>query len=465
LWARHHGKNTEVVQRTIAEVEQHGLHAAQLFLPGEVNRLTDFTSAGREARATPVAEDDAYLGIPGAIGLLAALVVVLSGALGARTRPIRPEARFLSTVAVAALLFAVVGGGGVLIAVAGFSAVRTWSRMLLFIALGALGTLALLLQDALDRAGPRVRIVAAAALVALLPLALLDLIPRHQTPSFEPTAIEERSDIAFVRAMESALPDRAMVFQLPFLAFPEGGRAGDIADYVLLKGYVWGSGRLRWSYGAVRGRESDWQERWGGEDPAQVVQAVAAAGFSALYVDRYGYGDRGAALDAAVRPFVGGAAGQSADERLRWYDLRPLRKALVSSLGDDVVRTAATAVITSVAVEFAAGVEPIGADGGARGGGRVAVEGTVRLERKRPGSQPLELSLLAVGPEGATLTASTAGASTTVALSPQGTPLRVTVPRPGAASTVRLVVGNAAPSGVEIRDVVARDPAADLLFR
>jgi hypothetical protein len=127
------------------------------------------------------------------------------------------------------------------------------------------------------------------------------------------------------------------------------------------------------------------------------------------------------------------------------------------------LRQAATAVTTAVAVRFGDGVRANNPSTGTRSGGRVATTATLTLERQRAGSQTLELSLLAVGPVGSTLTLSSAGgASTTAAASPEGTVVRLTLAGP--VSRVRLRVDNAPPFGIEIRDIAVRDPAMDVLF-
>jgi hypothetical protein len=51
-----------------------------------------------------------------------------------------------------------------------------------------------------------------------------------------------------------------------------------------------------------------------------LVDGVRAAGFGAILVDRFGYADGGAALEAALSTIVP-PAGVSADGRYVWFDL------------------------------------------------------------------------------------------------------------------------------------------------
>jgi hypothetical protein len=75
-----------------------------------------------------------------------------------------------------------------------------------------------------------------------------------------------------------------------------------------------------------------------------MIEGLAAAGFSALYVDRFGFADRGASLDAALRPLTGRVVAQSHNRRLRWYDLRPVRDRLRDELSPDEFNSLARAV-------------------------------------------------------------------------------------------------------------------------
>ncbi|HEX2064590.1 MAG TPA: hypothetical protein VHE80_09240, partial [Acidimicrobiales bacterium] len=303
-WRARHGPNPEAMHRTVWDAERYGLRFTQMFLPSERERLSEVLTIGPKARPTEPGEDDAYLGVLGAAGLSMALVIAFAGVLGARRLRIPRLAKCFAAVILVAILFGEVGGLGLFVAALGFTAVRTWSRIVLFVGFCSLGTLALFAQHAagIFAPGRRSRFVAPIAVV-LVVLGLVDQVPKvGVVPAYAATTAEQRSDRSFVASMERDLPTRAMVFQLPVMEFPEGGGRELMWDYDLLKGYLSGTGKLRWSYGGVRGREADWQVGWGRQPVPRMVEGLAAAGFSALYVDRFGFADRGAALDAALRP-------------------------------------------------------------------------------------------------------------------------------------------------------------------
>ena len=78
----------------------------------------------------------------------------------------------------------------------------------------------------------------------------------------EYAAMKQRhtSDADFGKRMEEIPPSGAMVYQMPFVAFPEHPPIFAMSDYELLRPYLH-TRTLRFSYGAMRGREaSRWQE-------------------------------------------------------------------------------------------------------------------------------------------------------------------------------------------------------------
>jgi phosphoglycerol transferase len=129
------------------------------------------------------------------------------------------------------------------------------------------------------------------------------------------------SDADFVKRIEAAVPVNAMIFQLPYMPFPENVPIYKLYDYDHLLGYLH-SHTLRWSYAAIRGRETDaWLKDVSGKSGDQLVNALVFAGFSGIYVDRFGYGDRGASLDSQLRQSLGVMPITSSDGRLFFFSL------------------------------------------------------------------------------------------------------------------------------------------------
>ena len=81
----------------------------------------------------------------------------------------------------------------------------------------------------------------------------------------------------------------------------------------------------------MKGRPADWQSQLATTPVAQQVPAAAAAGFSGIVIDRFGYGDGGASVESQLRGLLGESPVVSADGRLSFFDLRPYALHLRSS--------------------------------------------------------------------------------------------------------------------------------------
>src|SRR5207244_12569761 len=103
----------------------------------------------------------------------------------------------------------------------------------------------------------------------------------------------------FVRAVEATVPANAMIFQLPYVPFPEAAVDG-MGGYELLRGYLH-SQSLRWSHAAMRGRLGDlWLRAISDRSPEDLLRVLALAAFDGLTLDRAFYADRGATVEGEL---------------------------------------------------------------------------------------------------------------------------------------------------------------------
>jgi hypothetical protein len=129
-----------------------------------------------------------------------------------------------------------------------------------------------------------------------------DQLPFRTTPaSIAPVEEQIRSDGAFTAAMEKALRPSAMVFQMPVMRFPESWPIEKMTDYEHLRPYLYSSA-LHYSYGSIKGRgQDDWQQFAARLPVPSLVDTLERAGFSAIYINREGYADSGAALVSGLQ--------------------------------------------------------------------------------------------------------------------------------------------------------------------
>ncbi len=375
-WARHGFNDT--TERGRRDTELYGLRVTQLVLPTTGHRVTvlgKLGDLGTNKAALP-SEIGGALGVIGALGFAAALFEVLrrpltTGPDATRAPPAVPppngeqdnDAAFedatladphdrgspptddaapyrrelralLAEIVIVCLLLAVIGGFAFLLALAGFTFVRGWNRISVFIGFASFLVVATWLAPFTEWIRRRwsARWLVPALLVALAAVGVLDGTPRRPLPPESAIKPTFESDESFVTAVEAALPPGASVFQLPAHPFPEAGPRFGLVDYDPVRGYLH-SKNLKWSYGGMKGRESDWQDALAKLPMSAQLDAMVATGFDAVWLDRAAYADRGAAIEAELRALLGPPIAESRDGRFAVWDLQPYAAATTQRLG------------------------------------------------------------------------------------------------------------------------------------
>jgi hypothetical protein len=323
-WAKH-GTNDEATQRLRYESELYGLKLTQLVLPHDRHRI-DWLADLRQDYESWFPATEATLSTP--LGVVAAvgLLWLLAVSLLQLASPGRPVTSPLHGQAALATLLAllIAWTGGISLWIAGvWPQIRSWNRLSIFIGFFALLAVGLLLDRALRALSSRRHgaLLGAWLLLVVLAVGVLDQTSAAYKPDYPALEAEYGSDGEFVAAIEERLPAGAMVFQLPYRRFPETQPLSRMADYDLMRGYLH-SDDLRWSYGFMKGRAGDPSPALAGQPTEQMVRDVAAAGFSGIYVDRYGYEDLAAELGMELRLATGEEPIESPNSRLWFFELR-----------------------------------------------------------------------------------------------------------------------------------------------
>jgi phosphoglycerol transferase len=361
LYRRAHGTNTQVAVRAPGESDTYALHIVDLFLPAENHRVPALAALKKKLSSwwptSPIyPAPHVPLGLAGAAGLALSLAAALRAAARSERQPApssaRPLAR-LGALNLVAILFGAATGFSALLALAGFTQIRVWSRISVFIGFFSLVALAIAVQGEWGRRqgrGGRVsgrRGVAVAAGVAAVVLGLLDQTQPGVVPRYGDYRRAFTNDRQFVAQIERRLPPGSMVFQLPLASFPERPTIVGMLDYELLRGYLH-STDLQWSYPAMRGRLADWAWSMGGRSVESMLGDIAAAGFRGLYVERSGFADRAAGLERETTRLAGPPAVVSGDGMQLFWDLRPLAERQLAALGPDALSARASLVLHPV---------------------------------------------------------------------------------------------------------------------
>jgi hypothetical protein len=173
---------------------------------------------------------------------------------------------------------------------------------------------------------------------------VLDQTKPTDVPSYRFAREQYDNDAEFAARAERWLPHGSMVLQEPFVPFPEARPPGRTTHYDPLLPFLH-STTLRWSYGAMKGRYWDaWQARMDSLSIEDTLDAAAAAGFRAIYVDRNGYADRGASLDARLGTF-GLARIESLNGRFWMYDIQPYAMRMQAKLAPEAFARGRDAVL------------------------------------------------------------------------------------------------------------------------
>jgi phosphoglycerol transferase len=302
------GSNSEL-ERFAFETEVFSLRPLQLVLPVRDHRIGALADVKEryEDQIGVTEASFASLGLVGSVGLAVLLVTLLLAAVRTGAPRGDPLFRYAAVCGLVAVFFAMTGGLAPVISFLISPQLHAWNRLSVFIAFFSLLAVALLL----DRLRARLAWVVAAAVLAL---GALDQTTGAMTPRYGEVATEWRSDEAWERAVDAALPEGATVLQLPYVPFPSSPPVGRMVDYDHVRPYLH-SDDLRWSYGAMKGRPEDV-----GDDVDQ-PSGAAGLGFDAVMVDRFGYADNGAGVEAELRGLSEGEPIVSRDGRRALYVL------------------------------------------------------------------------------------------------------------------------------------------------
>lgn len=457
-----HGANPGVADRQPSDSEKFGLKLTAMVIPRPEHRVGVMAQRGKAYLANTPLRGEGFgpsLGIVATLGFAAALLALLTtGLAGGAVSLRRARAASAGAVALAAFLIGTVGGVSALIAFEISPQVRAWNRLSLVIAFAALLVVALALTALGERLRARGRPawVATAVVASVGLVGLFDQTSPADAPDYAANAAAWKVDADFVSAIEQRLHDGAKIVQLPYMRYPENGQQNGIADYGLFKAYFH-STSLKWSYGAVHGRPTDWLGRHQALSPEQVATAAAAAGFGGVYLDRFGYsGPTAGAVSAALEKLAGpGTTLVSADGRLQFFDLRPVAARLASRMAAAERAQLANALLHPVALGYGRGAsyQEIAAGLPYRWAGPDAA---LTVDNPLDGGRRVHLTATLAGggaaPSKVTITLP-GGRRETLDVTEAGAPLDLTFALPEGDATVRLQTeGPAAPMASDARD-------------
>ena len=333
VYLHRHG-NPHIAQRNPVEAEIFGLKLAPMLLPIRNHRvaaLAQLTERYSRSTVGSKASEMAALGLVGTTGFLFLTVWILfvAPARGSGDDAIIVIFNRLGTLTTAAVLLGTVGGFSSLFALLVFPQIRSYHRISIYIAFFSLLAVGILVEELFKRRGHSVpRPIRYLALAVIVTGGILDQTSASFVPAYSRTKVDFANDEAFVSAIDDRMPSHAMIFQLPYTSFPEGAASNLMTDYELFRGYLH-SNNLRWSYGAMKGRDADtWLEQTSARPIPEMLDVLAYTGFNGIYIDRLGYRDEGAALEGELKGLLHQEPFVSNDKRLAFFDLTDFKQHL-----------------------------------------------------------------------------------------------------------------------------------------
>lgn len=290
-----HGVNRMSLRRASTDAETYTLKAIDLFVPSEGHRLAFMRAIGaKETRQSVVSGEypSPYLGVLGALALVAMWVLAARLVMRGRYGPA------VAWAGLGGWLLAAhsVGGLNSLLFLLDARLFRSTNRASVVILAVALLFGGQLLGRLWSRR-PRATRWATAAVLAVggaweqLPLATESIADNHRVAE---------ADRELVARMEQVLDPSSMVFELPAMDFPEVLPTLGVESYEQFRPTLYATS-LRFSHGDVKGRKNpEWKFRVAALPAEQMVAQLKEAKFSAVYLNRKGYADRGAEIERAL---------------------------------------------------------------------------------------------------------------------------------------------------------------------
>lgn len=330
------GKAPFAAERSPADAEIYALRLNQVLMPTTFDRRPDAAATKQEfdkAFDVPDVESrNQYIGAIGIAGFVA-LMWALCRALGARVEDVaegESAARIAALFALASILLAISTGLGTLIAFWITAKVRTYNRVLPFLAFACFIGGAWMLDAAASRI--RVAWLRHALFIVVAGLALFDVLLKPPDPHRAAVVARYDRTREYFEGVERRLGNNAAIFQLPVSWYPEHASINAMGDYEEFVPFLL-TRTLRISYGVGHGRPGyQWNKYVEGLPAKDAIAAAYAKGFAAILIDGAAY-ERDA-MNRMTRAFaevLPSAPAVSADKR--WW-LFPL----AGCCGDTVPR-------------------------------------------------------------------------------------------------------------------------------
>ena len=354
-----YGKSA-AVGRSPTEAEYYGLKIVGFFIPNSSYHFTPLKKFQVKYMTYALTKDEggtSYLGVFGAIGFLLLLLNLI------KKIKIDPKLDNLSYLSLGGVLFATVSGFAIFFTYIVSENIRVYQRISIFIAFFSIFGFILVVNSLLRK----IKIKKYLYLLLLLIIGVAGLVDVTSVYIPEPRSLYSAylSDKKFVEQIELALPDEAMVLQLPYKAFPETPPVHYLGDYALFRPYLH-SRTLKWSYGITKGSSQDQWIKSLSELPVEgMVYKAVVAGYRGIYLNTAGYEDGGKEIGDKLSAILNEKPIISDTKDQVFYNLTNYRRQLLEELGQKEIEKQQREVLSlPILVNWNKGFYPLEKDQG-----------------------------------------------------------------------------------------------------
>jgi len=320
IYNANHGKNLEVANRHAGDAEVYGLKIAQLLLPIGNHRIDKLAEIKSEYDSRVPLVNENSLATLGAFASFGFLLLIVYAFVDHRKNS---TLKRLSYYNLSAVLFGTIGGFSVLFALLITPDIRGYNRISIFIATFAFMATALSINDLMSRY--KMKAAAQSILfVLILWLGIYDLAPEGMyLKTTDETRYYFASDKRFIKQIEAMVPQGSKIVQYPYMSYPEHPPIANMAAYSQIVGFLH-SDTLKWSFGAITGREGDkWYQSLNMMPLEKQVAILKSSGFNGIYIDRNGYFDYPSAFEKGLEKLLQTKPLVSDDRAKSFFRLTP----------------------------------------------------------------------------------------------------------------------------------------------
>jgi phosphoglycerol transferase len=340
LYQNENGKNLVTAVRAPQDAELWGLKIIHLLLPISMHRVPFMAAiANKYINTSPLNNHSSpSLGIIIGIGFLLLIGWVyyrLSGGLKYKIKQC-DILNDLSILNLSALLLATVGSFSSIFAYSIWyffplsSQFREYTRISIFIAFFSMVAIVMLF-DRLSKKHARSynqKILFSVFVGIVLLVGIMDQTTNQSyatgqsyESAYTSISAEYLNDKDFINNIEAIMPSGAMIYQLPYVTFPEHPPVNQMNGYSHFRAYLH-SKDLRWSYGAMNGRRGDaWNRAVANKPLVDMVGILSLAGFGGIYIDCYGYEDYAVNITSNLSKILDAKPIVSTNGRLCFLDM------------------------------------------------------------------------------------------------------------------------------------------------